>query len=52
MVERLSRLGARLGNWNDQLGYGRAAARQHAGRRWWLIDRLASWLYVMPDRRR
>lgn len=47
--DRLCRLGARLGNWNDS-----RFGQQRVGRRWpWpVLDRVASWLYVDPERRR
>lgn len=45
---RLSRLGARLGNWNDQRYAGDTPAER--GWRWRLLDRIAGWLYVRPDR--
>lgn len=45
----LSRLGARLGNWNDRVNGGHDSARL-ASRRWRLIDRLSSLLYVRGDR--
>jgi len=47
--ELASRLGARLGNWNDQR-YGPELGRKPHRRRWRRIDRFASWLYVWPDR--
>jgi hypothetical protein len=49
MRERLSRLGARIGNANDQHAPGDTRAEH--GARWRTIDRLAGWLYTLPDRR-
>lgn len=47
--ERLCRLGARLGNWNDdRFGAHRVVRRWP----WALLNRVASWLYVDPERRR
>lgn len=51
MREALSRLGARLGTWNDMRGYGRGRRnRLAAGLRWRTLDRVAGWLYTLPDR--
>lgn len=47
--ERLSRLGARLGNWNDRVNATGDGRFEHP-RRWHVLDRIASWLYVTPDR--
>ncbi len=52
MRERLSRLGAALGNWNDRRHYAQFDGLEAAPRRWTRIDRIASWLYTLPDRRK
>lgn len=49
MRERLNRLGAMLGNWNDR--HARHDSRSEATRRYRVIDRLAGWLYTLPERR-
>lgn len=56
--EAFCRLGARLGNWNDAAN-GQHVVQNFAGQRrfvrplrWHLIDRVAGWLYVAPERRR
>ena len=49
--EWLSRCGALLGNWNDRHNATGDSRSTHP-RRWRLIDRVSSWLYVLPDRRR
>lgn len=48
MRDLLSRLGARLGNWNDRL-HGGDSRGEHAPP-YGLIDRIAGWLYTLPDR--
>lgn len=50
MGYRLSRVGARVGNWNDRHSHSRHDSRSEASLRWRLLDRLSSWLYVLPDR--
>lgn len=54
----LCRLGAYLGNWNDRVR-GQHVRRNFAGAEyfdrplsWHVVDRVASWLYVAPERRR
>lgn len=49
VLERISHLGALLGNWND-----RKFAMPHDRPRgpWQAVDRIASTLYTLPDRRR
>lgn len=49
MIELLSRVGAHLGNWNDDFN-GRGDRRIECPRRWHIIDRIASLLFVLPDR--
>lgn len=39
-----SRLGAKLGNWNDR--HSGHDSRSEASRAWRALDRLAGWLYV------
>lgn len=46
--EAMSRLGARLGNWNDRRNATGGRRAEHP-RRWHAIDRVAMWLYVRPD---
>jgi len=43
-----SRLGARLGNWNDRTNATGDRRAEHP-RRWHVLDRIAMWLYVRPD---
>jgi hypothetical protein len=45
----LSRLGARLGNWNDRR-HGSLVGPTHRSRLWRPIDRIAGRLYVLGDR--
>lgn len=45
--EKLSRLGARLGNWNDR-HFG-ADTKADQTRLWRTLDRFAGWLYVLPE---
>lgn len=47
-MSALSRLGARLGNWNDR--HSDHDRRRDASLRWRGIDRIAGWLYVLPER--
>ena len=51
MAEALSQVGALIGNANDRR-HGPELGRRPNRARWRRIDRLASWLYVLPDRRR
>ena len=44
---RLSRFGARLGNWNDR--HSSHDRRSDASLRWRFIDRLARWMFVKGD---
>lgn len=46
-MSRLSRLGARLGNWNDR--YSTGDTRKERGARWRVVDRIAGWLYRKGD---
>lgn len=48
MRERLSRLGAKLGNWNDQ--HAKHDSRSGRTRRYIVLDRIAGWLHTLPDR--
>jgi hypothetical protein len=43
-VSLLSRIGARLGNWNDR--HSTHDSRAAASPWWRALDRIASWLYV------
>ena len=49
--EHLSRLGARLGNWNDRT-FGPEMGRHPHRAVWQRVDRLASWFFVLPERPR
>lgn len=44
-----SRIGARLGNWNDR--HSSHDRRADASLRWRVLDRVASWLCTLPDGR-
>lgn len=46
---RLSRLGARLGNWNDRRHYDDWNGLAYAPRSWRIVNRVAGWLYVKGD---
>lgn len=48
-MERLSHLGVHLGNWNDRRSHH--DRRANAPLRWRVLDAIAGWLYVAPDRR-
>jgi hypothetical protein len=47
--EWASRIGARLGNWND--ARERPDSRSERSRLYRVVEALAGWLYVRPDRR-
>jgi len=51
MRELISRAGARIGNWNDRR-FPYASENADTYRRWKRVDRIVSWLYTLPDRRR
>lgn len=48
----LSRLGARLGNWNDRVNGDIGTPRAEHPRRWHVLDSIAGRLYVLGDRKR
>lgn len=50
-TEKASRIGAVLGNANDRAPWGRHDRRADATRLWFVLNRVSTWLYVMPDRR-
>jgi hypothetical protein len=47
---KLWKLGARLGNWNDE-HLGGHDRRVEASWRWRVVDRVASWLYLRGNHR-
>ena len=47
MKHVISRLGARLGNWNDK--HSKHDTKSKASFRWRLLDHIAGWLYVKGD---
>lgn len=49
MKEWVSLIGARIGNWNDIAH--RADSRKDRTAAWHRWDRLARWLYTLPERR-
>lgn len=49
MLQAASRLGSRLGGWNDRRSSH--DCRRDATRLYRAVDRIAGWLYVLPDRR-
>lgn len=46
----LSLAGREIGNWNDRTARG--DTRAELGRRWRVLDRIASWLYRRDTRRK
>lgn len=46
--EKLSRLGKRLGDWNDR--HSNHDTRSERTLRYRVLDRISGWLYTLPDR--